>query len=66
MTQVLVPKPPRPTSADKPTRVLFRPTPGLIEDIDDAAGVLGLSRNEAMNQLLRFAIDEHNKKPKKK
>ncbi len=62
---VLVPKPKPPVSKKPPKKgVIYRPPPGLIEEIDDAAGELNLSRNEAMTQLLRFAIEAHNKKPK--
>jgi hypothetical protein len=37
--------------------IQYRPPPGLIEEIDDAAKKAGLSRNKAMTQLLRFALD---------
>lgn len=57
---VLTPKPKKDTRKG----VLYRPPPGLIEAIDDAAGELGLSRNEAMTQLLQFALEAHKKRPK--
>lgn len=61
---VLVPKPKPPPKPKRPTKkgVLYRPPPGLIESIDKAAGELGLSRNEAITQLLRFALTAHTKR----
>lgn len=44
-----------------PKMVPFRSTPEFIAEIDSAAAELGLSRNEAMSQLLRFALDAHRK-----
>ncbi|MFT3842121.1 MAG: hypothetical protein QM723_34340 [Myxococcaceae bacterium] len=46
--------------------VLYRGPKDLVDDIDKAATELGLSRNEAMTQLLRFALDEHAKGAKSK
>ncbi len=54
MAPVLDPK--SPTKA-----VAYRGPADLVEEIDRAADELGLSRNEAMTQLLRYAIDAHKK-----
>ncbi|MHB8878358.1 MAG: ribbon-helix-helix domain-containing protein [Myxococcaceae bacterium] len=53
-------------SEPKPKPVNYRPPAGLVAEIDEAAKGLGISRNEAMTQLLRFALDAHWKeKPRK-
>ena len=49
-----------------PRSTPFRGPEELIAEIDKAAKELGLSRNEAMNQLLRFALDAHKKDQAKK
>lgn len=62
---VLVAKPKPAPKKDARKGVLYRPPPGLIESIDAAADELGLSRNEAMTQLLRFALEAHRGKSAK-
>jgi hypothetical protein len=54
-------KPKRP----EPKAVPYRGPPDLVAEIDAAAEALGLSRNEAMTQLLRFALEAHRKEQKK-
>lgn len=48
-----------------PKPVQFRPPADLVEEIDQVRTELGLSRNEAMTQLLRFALEAHRKEQKK-
>ena len=49
------------------TKVLYRGDPGLVAEIDQAAKVADISRNEAMSQLLRLGLDANkDPKPKKK
>ncbi len=46
----------------------FRVKKALLKEIDAAAKAMGLSRNKAINQLLKFALDAHHreaKRPKK-
>ncbi|MDP1916268.1 MAG: ribbon-helix-helix domain-containing protein [Myxococcales bacterium] len=66
MAPVLMPKDKTKTP---PTPVNYRCPSDLLASIDAAAKELGLSRNEAMTQLLRFALEQHQaertKKPKK-
>lgn len=50
---------------EPPKAVPYRGPPELVAEIDKAAGELGLSRNEAMTQLLQFALAEHRKEQKK-
>lgn len=64
MSPVLEPEPEKDQSDSVATT--FRAPRSLIEEIDAAAGALGLSRNKAINQLLRFALDQHRKERKKK
>lgn len=59
------------TPKEKPKRtppkmVPFRASEDLIKEIDEAANELGLSRNEAMTQLIRYALAEHRKERAKK
>lgn len=54
-------KPKRP----EPKMVHYRAPPDLIKEIDAAAKKAGVSRNEAMTQFLRFAL-EHEKEPRKR
>lgn len=49
-----------------PRMVPFRGAKDLIAEIDKAAGELNLSRNEAMTQLLRYALDAHRKEQAKR
>jgi hypothetical protein len=56
------PPPPKP----KPAKVLYRGPQELVDEIDAAAKELDLSRNEAMTQLLRFAIEAHKREQAKK
>lgn len=44
----------------------FRAQKSLIAEIDAEAAALGLSRNKAINQLLRYALAEHRKDRKAK
>ena len=45
-----------------PAAVSFRPaSTQLIEEIDAAAKAAGISRNKAINQLLRYALDADKK-----
>lgn len=46
--------------------VAYRGPPELVERIDQAAADLNLSRNEAMTQLLKFALDAHEKEIEEK
>ena len=49
-----------------PPPVSFRPSSEeLIDEIDTAAKALGISRNKAINQLLRYALDAHQKEARK-
>jgi Ribbon-helix-helix protein, copG family len=45
--------------------VPYRGPPDLVAEIDQAAHELGISRNEAMTQLLRFALDAHRRDARK-
>lgn len=50
-----------------PPAVSFRPaTAELIQEIDAAAKAEGISRNKAINQLLRYALDAHKKEATRK
>lgn len=55
---------------EPPKAVPYRGPAELVAEIDRAAEQLGLSRNEAMTQLLKYALDaykaEQAKKPKAK
>lgn len=50
----------------KTKSVPYRGPVELVASIDEAAKQLGLSRNEAMTQLLRFALEAHQKEQAKK
>ena len=43
------------------TKVLYRAPTALAEELDRAAKSAGISRNEAMTQYLRYALDEEKK-----
>jgi hypothetical protein len=60
MSPVLTPKTKEPT---KP--VSYRGPPELVAEIDAAAKVLRLSRNEAMTQLLRAGLDLHRQETRR-
>lgn len=62
MAPVLSPK-----EKTAPERIDFRyrGTRELLVEVDAAAAELGLSRNEAMTQLLRFALEAHRKDGRK-
>lgn len=49
-----------------PKMVPFRASEEFIKEIDDAAEAKGVSRNEAMTQLLRFALDAEHGGPKRR
>lgn len=55
-------KPKRP----QPKAVPYRGPQELVDEIDRAAAELELSRNEAMTQLLRYALAEHRREQSKK
>ncbi len=55
-----------PKEKKKAKSALFRGPPELVDEIDKAAKELGISRNEAMRQLLRYALDAHKKEQSKK
>lgn len=61
---ILVPKekPKRP----EPKAVQYRAPADLIKEIDAAAKRAGISRNEAMTQFLRFALDHEKSESKKR
>lgn len=63
MAPVLTPK-----EKAAPERIDFRyrGTRELLVEVDAAADELELSRNEAMTQLLRFALDAHKKEAGRK
>lgn len=61
MAPVLVGKESKPKSGT----VLYRGKPDLVAEIDRIAARLNLSRNEAITQLLEFAVAEHVKETKK-
>lgn len=67
MSPVLEPEPEKGVPDTAPTT--FRLPKVLVKEIDNAAKALGLSRNKAVNQLLRYALDAHwkdaGKKPRK-
>jgi hypothetical protein len=50
----------------KPTPVVYRGPPDLVARLTKAAKALNLSRNEAMTQLLKFALEEHEREQAKK
>lgn len=67
MVQVLHPKPPKvPVKKKAKPGVLYRPPAGLLERIDAAADEMKISRNEAMTQLISFALGVHEKNAAKK
>jgi hypothetical protein len=49
-----------------PKMVPFRASEEFIKEIDEAAEAKGVSRNEAMTQLLRFALDAEHGRAKKR
>lgn len=49
-----------------PPSVQFRPPPDLVDEVDSVRRPLGLSRNEAMTQLLRMGLAEHKRDAAKK
>jgi len=61
MTPVLEPKKP----SSKRVAVAYRGPADLVGELDRAAKEKGISRNEAMTQLLRYALDAHWKDSKR-
>jgi metal-responsive CopG/Arc/MetJ family transcriptional regulator len=39
----------------------FRAPKALVDELDQAAATAGLSRNETVLQLLRYALDDHRR-----
>lgn len=66
MSPVLEPEPEREAKPSDSATTTFRAKKTMIEEIDAVAKPLKLSRNKAIVQLLRYALDAHKKDAKKK
>lgn len=62
MSPIVIPKPKPPEPKTKP--VSLRLEEGLVKRLDAVAEETGNSRNETASQLIRAALDLHEKKPK--